>query len=411
MKIEIRKGTNPLGGRTIEFATGTSKVLLDVGCEFDGLDLPLPETEGPSDPASFDAVILASFHTDRLGAVYAQYPPDRVQVGEKSFAAMRAMDLYRGRAATPPAGFLEHGRPVRAGDLTIVPFLADCASFDTWFFEVSAGAESILYAGDFRLNGRKPFAWLLRELPGKASALIAEAPGVEESPDAVGASDTGSPPAGSGSSPRNEQEFEYALIDLFHRTTGPILALVPPLDADRLVSVHRAAKVTKRLLLEELQLAVVASAVGTPMPGPMDHDDVKTFVTRYDERGHPRNALYARFDGPRRIGRSGIAKERFVLCVRPSMLSFVRLLAKDVPMADGLLVYAMDRAYRDTPAMREFLDGCEALGLRVVTLEVRNGPDGRSLRKLADHVRSDLFLPIRSTDRGWFPNLPHGRGE
>src|SRR4030067_2958171 len=119
----------------------------------------------------------------------------------------------------------------------------DHSAFDANGFLVSSGGKSIFYTGDFRGHGRKSrlFELLLKD-PPKVDVLLMEVTLL-----------------GEGSEERvvSEYELEKKFVKLIKETSGIVLVTTGSQNIDRLVSIFKAAKQTKRMLIIDFYIAEV----------------------------------------------------------------------------------------------------------------------------------------------------------
>ena len=373
MNIHIFRGQNQIGGNIIEVSTATTKILLDVGLELDAArNATLPPVPGLFEHPGYDAVFITHYHGDHLGLAYQIHKDIPLYMGEKSARIVQASDTYKRVPTVTPTGFLQHKVPIAIGDITVTPYLCDHSAFDSYMLLCEAGGQRILYTGDFRGNGRKPYDWLLSELPRKVDKLICE--GTTLSRDGYVAV--------------SEQALEAQATDLFRQHTGPVFVLQSSMNIDRIVTMYRAAKRSHRIFLQELYMADITAAIGGSIPNPA-FDDVYAFIT-----------ASSRYEGLKkhahRMGKDRIAKQSFVMCVRTSMLRYLQSLATRMSFADGLLVYSFWSGYQETDDMKRFLSACEALGLRIVTLHTSGHADYAAIKQLVDTVKPDEIIPVHT---------------
>jgi ribonuclease J len=175
MKINIIRGKKQIGGNIVEISTAKTKIILDVGLELDDeKNKTLPDVEGLFGYKGFDAIFISHYHGDHLGLAYSTHKDIPLYMGEKSAKIIQASDAYKKVPTLAPHGFLEHKKKIIVGDITVTPYLCDHSAFDSYMILCEADGESVLYTGDFRGNGRKPYDWLLSELPDKVDKLICE---------------------------------------------------------------------------------------------------------------------------------------------------------------------------------------------------------------------------------------------
>ena len=373
MIVNIHRGQNQIGGNIIEISTEKTKIILDVGLELDDeKNKELPNLPGLFAYKGYDAVFISHYHGDHLGLAYKIHKEIPLYMGEKSTRIIQTSDEYKRVPSINPSGFLEHRKKIVIGDITITPFLCDHSAFDSYMLLCEADGESILYTGDFRGNGRKPYDWLLSELPTKVDKLICE----------------GTTLSREGYVAVSEQVLEEQATAMFRDHKGPVFVLQSSMNIDRIVTMYRAAKRSGRKFLEELYMADITSAIGGSIPNP-NFDDVYAFITspsRYEG--------LQKYD--HRIGKDRIAKTHFVMCVRGSMLRYLQSLSKEMSFNDGLLVYSFWNGYKETEDMKQFLSGCQELGLEIVTLHTSGHADYDSIKRLVESVKPTELIPIHT---------------
>ena len=377
MEIVIHRGENQIGGNIIEISTGRTRILLDVGRELDEEEVRLPDIDGLFDNPSFDAVFISHYHGDHIGLAYYIDKRIPLYLGEASARIVQASDAYKNTETIHPAGFLVHGKPILIGDITVTPFLCDHSAFDSYMLLCEADGETVLYTGDFRSGGRKSLDRLLHNLPQKIDKLICE----------------GTTLSREGYVPVTEAELEEKAVALFKKTSAPIFVLQSSANIDRIVTMYRAAKRTGRIFLQELFMAELATAAGKSIPNPA-FEDVYAFIT------NPKR--YDALTKYRRIGKYGIAKSRFVMCVRSSMLRYMQSLSEQTSFEGGLLIYSMWSGYRKQPEMEAFLCACEDMGLKVVELHTSGHADADTIQRLIAHVNPTEIIPVHTENAAWF---------
>jgi ribonuclease J len=373
MKINIIRGKNQIGGNIVEISTAKTKIILDVGLELDDeKNKTLPDVEGLFGYKGFDAIFISHYHGDHLGLAYSTHKDIPLYMGEKSAKIIQASDAYKKVPTLAPHGFLEHKKKIIVSDITVTPYLCDHSAFDSYMILCEADGESVLYTGDFRGNGRKPYDWLLSELPDKVDKLICE----------------GTTLSREGYVAVSERELEEQAANLFKDKKGPVFVLQSSMNIDRIVTMYRAAKRNGRTFLEDLYMADITSAIGGSIPNPA-FSDVYAFITSPSR--HEGLKKYTH-----RMGKDRIAKTPFVMCVRTSMLRYMKSLATRMSFEDGVLVYSFWSGYRETDDMKNFLFECEKMGLEIVTLHTSGHADYESIKRLVESVNPTEIIPIHT---------------
>jgi ribonuclease J len=380
--IKLHRKQAQIGGNIIEISTSNTRILLDVGLDLDvENNQSLPVITGLFDSAGFDAVIVTHYHSDHMGLAYNIHPDIPLYMGEMCFKVIEASDQYLRRTTLSPAGLLQHKHSFKIKDMTITPFLCDHSAFDSYMILCETENESILYTGDFRGHGRKPYEWLLSELPRKIDVLICEGTTLSRSSYQL----------------QTESQLEDECVQLFKQHSGPIFVLQSSMNIDRLVSMYRAAKRSNRTFLQDLYLASITTSIGGRIPNP-SFSDVYVFRTTY--KRYSQHLAY-----PRRIGIKGITKQHFVMCVRTSMLRYLKSLSKQMSFQDGVLIYSLWEGYKETSEMQTFLNECQALGLKIISCHTSGHADEKAINQLINHCNPKRIIPVHTLNPEWFESL------
>ena len=387
LNVTVLRGSNQIGGNLIQVSCGGTRILLDAGGTLDGDDSIPPQAAWLTEPGGCDAILLTHTHPDHAALVSRAAPDIPVYVGRGAWEVQRAADWYLGKSTREPAGFLVNQRPLRIGELTVVPFLCDHSAFDSYMLLVKGAGESLLYTGDFRGHGRKSFEALLRRLPDRVDCLVCEGTSLSRT-DREGWS---------------EADLENLAADWMDKYPGPALVLQSAANLDRLVTFYRAAACGGRILLEDLYQAVTAAAAGPsfPQPGP-SYPRVRVFLSAGCARSSPRFQKFATY-GAARMRREQIPRES-LLCVRASMLPWIERLARRVPLRESVLFYSLWSGYREQPEMARFLGRCQELGIRIVPLHSSGHAAPAEIRRLMERVHPRRVLPVHTLCPEWFPH-------
>lgn len=390
MEYKIIRGENQIGGNIIEISTATTKILLDVGLDLnDEKNTELPAIEGLFESKGYDAVFISHYHSDHMGLAYRIHKDIPIYIGERSFRVVKASDRYKNTQTFAAYGFLHNKRPIMVGDIKITPYSCDHSAMDSYMLFAEWEGDSIFYTGDFRNTGRmtKNYNAFLRGLPKNVGTLICE----------------GTTLSREGYIAETEENLEQKVTDIVKDFEGPIFVLQSSMNIDRIVTMYKAAYNNNRVFLEDLYLAEITEAAGGNVPRPTSFDEVKTFITRKYDKEHDRYKLFQRY-GKKRIGIEDISKLRFMMCIRTSMLRYLRSLNKKMPFEQGLLIYSIWSGYKEQEEMNTFLTDCKEMGLTIKTLHIGGHADQNAIRELITHMNAKKVVPIHTQNPNWFSN-------
>lgn len=388
MTITIIRGQNQIGGSIIEVTSDRTRLILDTGLELDDTDSEAPCVDGLfQGKADCDAVLISHYHGDHIGLLEKVLPEIPVYMGMRAFNVTNAARKYLGKPLYEADEFFESGKSFVKGDITVTPFLCDHSAYDSYMIHLSCGEETVLYTGDFRANGRKSFSSLLRRLP-HADTLIIE----------------GTTLTREGGVNRTEVDLEQDAVKAMQGTDAPVFVLMAATNIDRIVTMYKAARKAGRIFAQDLYMAAVACAAGGSIPNPKTFADVRVFMTF---GGDKRYAQLQEF-GEKKIGRSGIARTKFVMCVRPSMRSCLEKLSDELSFDGGILLYSMWEGYLLKEDVADFLSFMQAKGVTVIPLHTSGHADAATIDSLVKHVAPTTIIPIHTENAAWFDRYSIG---
>lgn len=383
MKITVHRGQNQIGGSIIEISSETTKIILDAGSELDE-ELPVaPQIDGLfSGQAAYGAVFVSHYHGDHLGLCDQVLPEIPIYIGKGAADVTNAARRYMNKPEYRFAAYYEAGKTITIGDIEITPYLCDHSAFDAYMFHIACGGKTLIYSGDFRSNGRKSFSHLLHKLP-HADALIIE----------------GTTLTRASVPPKTEVDLEQLAVEAISKTDAPVFVLMAATNIDRLVTAFKAARRSNRVLIQDLYMAEVASAAGENIPNAQTFSGVRVFIT------NGWNGRYELLDSKYRktkIGKAGIAKQKFVMCVRPSMKSYLETLSDEISFDGGILFYSMWNGYKQKEEIAEFLQFMQSKGVQIVDLHTSGHADEATIRKLVEDVDPRYVIPVHTENASFF---------
>lgn len=384
MKVHIHRGQNQIGGSIIEVSTSGTRIILDAGIGLEeGNSVHIPQIDGLFTGAKkYDAVFVSHYHADHVGLM--NYLTDGIPVwmGERSYAILRSSNDYRGLPTGFTPAFMYDRKPIRIGDMTVTPFLCDHSAFDAYMLLVEGDGQKLLYTGDFRANGRLHYAELINALP-EVDAVIIEGTTLSREEHI-----------------RNmeEQALERIAADYLEKHSGPCFILMSAMNIDRLVTAAHVAKRTDRIFLEDVYTAGIAAASQVEDIRPDKNNHIRVFQTDGSDRQHDLLEQY----GNAKIGKSHIAKNAFLMCIRQSMKNYLEKLSQEVSFTDGVLFYAMWKGYQKQQDMADFLQFMTNKGVNIHILHTSGHADADTIDMLLGHISPGIIIPVHTENAEWF---------
>ncbi len=406
VKACIHRGAHEIGGSLIELEADGERLVLDAGLPLDVKGVAqrdlLPDVPGlwAEGDGSLRALVISHPHPDHHGLADLVDSSVPILLGEAAASILAEAAFFVPSARRfPVAGHLRHREKIRLGPFDVIPWLVDHSAFDAYALVVEAAGGRLLYTGDVRAHGRKPglLAALARDV-GPVDVLLMEGTRVQ-----TGADERSS---------LTEADVEDACTARFAHAEGMALVVYSPQNADRLVSLYRAAKRSGRMFVMDLYAASIAAATNRPTIPQAGWDGVRVYIPQSQRRRVIEHEAFDRIDAVRasRIYADQLRERArdVVMTCRASMLGE---LERGGCLGGAEAVWSMWAGYlhRDSgEVMRERL---ERLGIPLTTCHASGHATLDDLRDLAAGVDPSRLVPIHTAHPEAFADVFGGAVE
>ena len=400
MRARIHRGAHEIGGTCVEVEAAGGRIVLDLGRPLDapgGARSPLPKISGLEvADRTLLGIIVSHPHQDHWGLLADVSTDVPVYIGEAAGRILKGASFFGTDAfAVRRAGVLRDRSPFALGPFRITPFLNDHSAFDAYSLLVEAEDRRLFYTGDFRGHGRKRalFEWLLRSPPRAIDVLLMEGThvGAEGRHRAAGPS---------------EHDVETSLINLMRSSPGPVLVAMSAQNIDRVVSVYRACRASKRVLVVDLYAATVATATGRstiPQPGFPDYlvwvpQRQRVLVKKREEFHRVEEVKTCRVF-PEQLA---VLAPQAVFLLRVSLAAE---LERSIDLQDARLVWSQWSGYLEPPydkLIRPFLDRHH---LQPVVVHSSGHASIADLHRLVTAMKPRRLVPVHTFGGEGFPEL------
>ena len=268
MKLTIHRGAHEIGGSCVELCSNSGKtsIVIDVGMPLVTPDmLPfewrhykdlsqeqlleqriLPAVEGlySNQKPSISAVVLSHAHQDHYGFIRFLHRdiPVFMSIGTKSLVEVSNLFLGTGVNLDQVQTFTMW-QSFQGREFTITPYLMDHSAPDAAAFLIEADGQRLFYTGDFRGHGRKLVLLerLLANPISKVDCLVMEGSMIGREEGRY----------------KDEDSVEQAIYDVIADQQSHVFVFCSSQNVDRLVSIYRAVKRTRKTLVIDLYTAFV----------------------------------------------------------------------------------------------------------------------------------------------------------
>lgn len=373
LEYNVLRGEDKIGANLIEISYGETKILVELGKSLDGGD---ENFERQILDKPYSAVVVSHYHEDHAGLI-RQKCDCPVYMGQGTYHIIKAMGDYHGEEMPKNIEEYYNGEPFGIGQIKITPFLCDHSAYDSYMLLFEAGGKSILYTGDFRFHGRKDKEKLLAALPKSVNVLIHEGTNI-----------------GKNSCTMTEAELENKAVEIMKSTDNPVFVLQSGTNIDRLVSIYRASKRSRRITYIDNYTSLISSAAGGGIPRPDVFKDVIAFTPRAVHG--KREEMFMEIINKR--GLKGIANgtKRFTMLVRQSMLDYIKKLLSTAHICEATLIYSMWKGYKENKETSEFLSEMRTLGLNIIDLHTSGHASAEDIELLKQTVKAKQTVCVHT---------------
>lgn len=383
MIVNVHRGQNQIGGSIIEISTENTKVIFDVGSNLEESDeIEVPQIEGLfCGDAAYDAVFVSHYHGDHIGLLPYVLEEIPIYMGRQSANIVEAESKYKGKDIGYQYKCFKDEEELQIGELCIKPIICDHSAYDSFMFLIEADNKKVLYSGDFRSNGRMKFSELLKRIP-VVDVLIIEGTALTRE-----------------TYKQNiyEETLEDIAISVLNKYSGPAFLMTSAMNVERVITGYNISQATKRIFLEDLYTAGIMSAIDANVPVPSKKKGIRVFMTGGDRQYE----LLQQYQDSK-IGKNAIAKEKFLMCIRPSMKNYLMKLNEVCSFRDGVLFYGMWKGYLEREDMKEFISFMKNLGVKIHILHTSGHADVDAIDALVRTAKPQYIIPVHTENPDWY---------
>ena len=418
MNLKIHRGTQEIGGSCVEVWTDTTRIVIDIGIplvekngtEFDFKKYKslstkeliakgiLPNISGfyKDDGNLVDGVLISHPHLDHYG--FSGFINDKIRfyLGEATHEIIKLSSIFtRQNIYIKSCTYFKKEKPFNIGDFTITPYWSDHSAFDAYSFLIKANDKSIFYSGDFRGHGRKSkvFERLLHIVPKNVDYLLME----------------GTQVGRSSKKDITETEVENEMIEKFNEPNKINLVYTSSQNIDRLVSIYKACKKSKKILVIDVYIACILKALSKyaaiPFPS-KNYPDIRVIFTKWlserlDKEGYEK--LLYQFKHYK-ITKKEISDQHgdIVMTVRPSMKYDFEHIDK---LSNGNIIYSMWKGYLKKPDTKRFLDYLKDKGFSFHIIHTSGHANLNALKQMVKAINPKNLVPIHTFEGQKYKNI------
>lgn len=399
INLIIHRGSHQIGGSCIEIFTEKSRIILDIGQELPSMDdentekkSKLPNVKGLyiGDDKTIDGILVSHGHGDHMGLLQYTNPQIPVYIGEKAYKILDVTAQFTGN--NPIANslyYLISGKEIRIGDFLITPYLVDHSGFDAYAFIIQAEGKYIVYTGDFRDHGRKKKAtnFFIENIPKGVDALLIEGTMMSRIDEII----------------KSEEDIEREACELMQSNDTPVFILQSSTNIDRLVSMYRATKRSKRIFVMDIFTAHIVSQLNDNIPKPGTFKDIRVFYPYYLTKRmfkESDGAMLMKQFSQYKISREELAKRNdYCMLIRDTMISDLQHIEN---LKGAGFVYSIWKGYKKLEKTKEILNYAQAEGMKIVDLHTSGHAFIKTLQRTIKSSEPKKIIPIHTENPDLF---------
>lgn len=383
MKVRIHRGAHEIGGSCVEVMADGESILVDAG-----LPLDVDTREAPRlpiiDSGSLRGIVISHPHRDHYGLL-PWIPGIPVLMGGTARRILQAAAPFmRQQKMVLDGPSLADRQATRFGPFKITPYLVDHSAYDAYALLIEADGRRLFYSGDVRTHGRKRHLVekLIESPPRAINALLLE--GTTLGRDG-------------GEGPELEDQVESKLAGILQGTAGLALVQASAQNIDRVVSIFRACKKSKRTMVIDLYTAEILAATGNPNIPCSNWDGVALCIPQRQRVQIKNNGW---IDTLKRHSRHRIYPQTISDNPGGYTLIFRSMWMRDLERADCLsgacLIHSMWSGYMKGEGFAEVDAWRVAHGMPLHQVHTSGHASPSELKRIATALSPDVLVPIHS---------------
>lgn len=385
MKVKIIKGTNQIGGCITEITCNNTRIIIDYGEDLEDNTIPFELDGLTKEESIYDAVFITHSHGDHIGLIDLINEDIPVYVEEKSLEIHNLTCDFTNKERVSRKintfkinNIDDQERVVfQNEDLKVSFYIGDHSSYNSVMYLIEGEGKKILHTGDFRMHGRRRYAFIksLNKI-GKVDLLITEGTTLTRGNNRF----------------KTEDELKEEAVNVM-KQYDQVFIMQSSTNIDRLVSFIKAGLLTNHKVVLDLFSRYVIEKANLPIV--VDNKNIFTWIpSKYKYKPEWFKEEYMN------IEKSSKFFPNYVMFVKESMISDIKLLKEKGSLKNACLIYSMWNGYIEkSESLRKFLDECYNMGITILNIHTSGHADKTAMTRLNKICNPDKTIIIHTEDK------------
>lgn len=256
MELTIFRGTNQIGGSSLEIKEDDNRILFDFGIPLDAMNNKENSLEDyklnikgfyKQELAQVKAMFLTHAHPDHYGLLELVNPEIPIYTTITTYQILKNIAPLTTRFQTDKLNLHIIDKPIEYGNIRVIAHNIDHSISGACAYEITNGNKTILYTGDIRFHGRTYFESInLSKNIKNLDYLIMEGTTLNRDEQEV----------------ITEDDLIPKFVEEFQKPNLP-LVLFSPQNLDRFITVYKACLKTRRTLVIDPYTCYILELYGT----------------------------------------------------------------------------------------------------------------------------------------------------
>lgn len=355
--MEIKTyGANKIGGCITEIQSGSTKLIFDYGNNLD--DTPQLDIEGLTyGKTKYEAVFISHYHLDHIGAIDKILDGITIYVEETTKKLYDIICDFLSKPRVKVKTFTFDKDVELSNNIKVRAYRVDHSAYNSAMFLIDDGKEKAIYTGDFRNNGYtgNKLITTFRSI-GKVDYLITEGTNIDDNSHII----------------RKEKSLIKDFITIMKKY-NQVFVLMSSSNIDRITTMLRACNKTNHILIEDIYMAHLTSTIlkedNINIPNPISFNNVMVYKPKYfNQKDEDFKSKYLQCFSKK--NNSKMLYQPFIMNVRTSMLSDLKMFKRKHILTNACLIYSMWGGYKEKEDIKTFIKEAKRLGITLIEKEL-----------------------------------------